>query len=138
MECIMATSHPHKKWMSETLYMDNLSIGDVVWPGTHNAGVDYDFSYPYLTLGENWFVCQRGPFIQQLNEGARALDLRFYSNEHWVGVKKFETFHGPATGRSLSELIRTLNFFLDENPDEFILLDMHELMGTKRQSFDFK
>jgi 1-phosphatidylinositol phosphodiesterase len=135
----MTTSYPYKKWMSETKYIDRLTMGEITWPGTHNAGVDYDFSYPpHIAAISNWVVCQDGPFIQQLNEGARALDLRFHSDEHWLGVKKFHTFHGPATGRSLSELIRSLDFFLDENPNEFILLDMHELTGLNDRVFDYK
>ncbi|MCU1751253.1 phospholipase [Pseudomonas sp. 6D_7.1_Bac1] len=135
----MANSYPYKKWMSETPYIDRLSIGEIVWPGAHNSGVDRDFSYPpHIAVISNWVVCQDGPFIQQLNEGVRALDLRFHSDEHWMGIKKFHTFHGPATGRSLSELIKSLNYFLDENPDEFIILDMHELKALKDGAFDYK
>ncbi|APC19000.1 phospholipase [Pseudomonas frederiksbergensis] len=135
----MANSYPHKQWMSETRYMDRLSIGEIVWPGAHNSGVDRDASYPlHIAAISNWVVCQDGPFIQQLNEGVRALDLRFHADEHWMGIKKFHTFHGPATGRSLSELIKSLKYFLNENPDEFIILDLHELKTLNGDAFDYK
>ncbi|CAI8707047.1 Phospholipase [Pseudomonas sp. IT-P74] len=137
----MTTNYPYRSWMAATPSIDNLTLLELVWPGAHNAGVDYDFSYPaYLQPAKHWFVCQDGPFIQQLNEGVRALDLRFYSNEHWQGARKFNTFHGynTLTGRSLTELFKSLNFFLDENPDEFVVLDISKLQGHDELEFDYK
>lgn len=131
----------YKNWMAASPYIDRLTLGELIWPGAHNAGLDYDFSYPaYLQPAQNWFVCQDGPFIQQLGEGVRAFDLRLHSDEHWLGIKKFNTFHGMKLfrGRSLSELINSLNFFLNENPHEFIVLDIHELKGINERPFDYK
>lgn len=136
----MTNSYPYKNWMSTTSSIDKLTLLELVWPGAHNSGVDYDFSYPiHVQPASHWFVCQDGPFIQQLNEGVRALDLRFHSDEHWLGVKKFHTFHGfkLLRGRSLSELFKSLDFFLSENPDEFVVLDMRELKGLDEKSFDY-
>jgi 1-phosphatidylinositol phosphodiesterase len=137
----MTSKHPYKNWMSATPDIGKLTLTELVWPGAHNAGVDYDFSYPsHIQPATHWFVCQDGPFIQQLNEGVRALDLRFHSDERWLGVRKFHTFHGfkLLRGRSLSELFRSLNFFLDENPDEFVVLDMAKLEGLDGQRFDYE
>lgn len=68
------SNYPFKNWMAATPDMDRLPLGEVVWPGAHNSGLDFDFPYPaYLQPAQNWFVCQDGPFIQQLNEGVRAL-----------------------------------------------------------------
>jgi 1-phosphatidylinositol phosphodiesterase len=89
---------------------------------------------------QNWFVCQDGPFIQQLNEGVRAFDVRLHADEHWLGIKKFHTFHGLKLfrGRALSELVKSLNVFLSDNLNEFIVLDIHELKGINNQLFDYK
>ncbi|SEM46785.1 1-phosphatidylinositol phosphodiesterase [Pseudomonas sp. ok272] len=130
-----------KQWMSATSSIDKLTLTELVWPGAHNAGIDFDVPFsPSIRLLANWFVCQNRPFIQQLNEGVRALDLRFHCDEHWLGIKKFHTFHGAKlfNGRSLSELIKSLTFFLDNNPDEFIILDIHELRGLDDKRFDYK
>jgi 1-phosphatidylinositol phosphodiesterase len=137
----MTSKHPYKNWMSATPDIDKLTLTELVWPGAHNAGVDYDFSYPmHVQPAAHWFVCQDGPFIQQLNEGVRALDLRFHSDDHWLGVRKFHTFHGfkLLRGRSLSELLKSLDFFLNENPDEFIVLDISKLEGLDGEIFDYK
>ena len=134
-------NYPFKNWMAATPDIDRLTLGEVVWPGAHNSGLDYDFSYPaYLQPAKNWFVCQDGPFIQQLDEGVRAFDLRLHADEHWLGIKKFHTFHGVKLfqGRALSELVKSLDFFLNENPNEFIVLDIHELKGINDQPFDYK
>ncbi|MFJ2279641.1 phospholipase [Pseudomonas sp. NPDC087803] len=134
-------NYPYKNWMTTASGINALTLGELVWPGAHNCGVDYDFSYPaYLQPAKNWFVCQDGPFIQQLSEGVRAFDLRLHSDEHWLGIKKFHTFHGfkLLRGRSLSELVKSLNVFLDEHPDEFIVLDIRELKGINDQPFDYK
>ncbi|MDN4546232.1 phospholipase [Pseudomonas sp. C32] len=137
----MTNNHPHKNWMAASPAIDNLTLMELVWPGAHNAGMDYDFPYlPHLQPFQGWFVCQEGPFIQQLNEGVRALDLRFLSDEHWLGIRKFHTFHGyeMLTGRSLAELFKSLSFFLNENPDEFVILDIHELQGRDERQFDYQ
>ncbi|RBL68578.1 phospholipase [Pseudomonas sp. MWU13-2625] len=134
-------NYPYKKWMTTASAIDALTLGEVLWPGAHNAGLDYDFSYPaYLQPAKNWFVCQDGPFIQQLSEGVRAFDLRLHSDEHWLGIKKFHTFHGLKLfrGRSLSELIKSLEVFLDEHPSEFVVLDIHELKGVDNKPFDYQ
>ncbi|WWL45449.1 hypothetical protein V5O39_07890 [Pseudomonas parakoreensis] len=135
------SNYPLKNWMASAPGIDQLTLGEVVWPGAHNAGLDYDFSYPaYLQPAKNWFVCQDGPFIQQLNEGVRAFDVRLHADEHWLGIKKFHTFHGLKLfqGRALSELVKSLNVFLSDNPNEFIVLDIHELKGINNQLFDYK
>nr|WP_315438556.1 phospholipase [uncultured Pseudomonas sp.] len=135
------SNYPLKNWMASAPGIDQLTLGEVVWPGAHNAGLDYDFSYPaYLQPAKNWFVCQDGPFIQQLNEGVRAFDVRLHADEHWLGIKKFHTFHGLKLfrGRALSELVKSLNVFLSDNPNEFIVLDIHELKGINNQPFDYK
>jgi 1-phosphatidylinositol phosphodiesterase len=134
-------NYPYKNWMSTSPYIEQLTLGELVWPGAHNSGLDHDFSYPaYLQPATNWFVCQDGPFIQQLSEGIRAFDLRLHSDEHWLGVKKFHTFHGLKLfrGRSLSELLKSLEVFLNDNRDEFIVLDLHELKGVNDEPFDYK
>lgn len=128
------------EWMSKTPSMDRLTLNQLVWPGAHNAGMDvYTANQNALnSVLASHAMCQNGPYIQQLNSGARVLDLRVFSNSRNTDVYQFDTFHGPATGSPISDLIKALDFFLDKNPDEFILLDVHQTEGSRGNRFAFK
>ena len=128
------------EWMSKTPSMDGLTLNQLVWPGAHNSGMDL-YTANHNTISSvlaSHTMCQNGPYIQQLNSGARALDLRVFSNSRKTDIYQFETFHGPATGSPLSDLVKALDFFLDKNPDEFILLDVHQTEGSQGNGFAFK
>ncbi|MDX9668480.1 phospholipase [Pseudomonas sp. P5_152] len=128
------------EWMSKTPSMDGLTLNQLVWPGAHNSGMDL-YTANHNTINSvlaSHTMCQNGPYIQQLNSGARALDLRVFSNSRKTDIYQFETFHGPATGSPLSDLVKALDFFLDKNPDEFILLDVHQTEGSQGNGFAFK
>ena len=128
------------EWMSKTPSMDGLTLNQLVWPGAHNSGMDL-YTANHNTISSvlaSHTMCQNGPYIQQLNSGARALDLRVFSNSRRTDIYQFEAFHGPATGSPLSDLVKALDFFLDKNPDEFILLDVHQTEGSQGNGFAFK
>ncbi|TVT84415.1 phospholipase [Pseudomonas sp. H3(2019)] len=138
-QSVTHNTYRYQNWMSSSTSMNSLTLGEIVWPGSHNSGMDDDFSYPpHHRLLAPWVVCQNGPFIQQLNQGVRAFDLRLQSDEHWLGIKKFQAAHGPVSGRPVSYLIKSLDFFLEQNPDEFIILDIHHVEGTADKPFDYK
>jgi len=125
------------RWMSATPVIDNLSFADLVLPGAHNAGVDKKASYAAPGVS-HWAACQSNSFYYQLTQGARALDLRLEYEVSQKGVATFWFHHnGFRSSRSLENLVTGVIRFLQENPDEFILLDFHELTSDK-QPFDFK
>ncbi|MHC8371977.1 phospholipase [Pseudomonas sp. MDT1-85] len=127
-------NHSTNNWMTVTPTIDTLSLVELTLPGTHNAGCDWLASY---SLPRHWLACQHKPFYAQLNNGARALDVRLTYDASAPGLGKFRFQHGGnLSSRTLGELVTDVNQFLKENPDEFIILDFHELSGDK-EAFDF-
>ncbi|WP_445178458.1 phospholipase [Pseudomonas sp. McL0111] len=123
-------------WMAVTPTIDKLSINQLALPGTHNAGCDWQASYA-LIPGVHWLACQHKSFYDQLINGARALDLRLVNNQKGEGLGKFRFQHnGFLSSRVLGHLITDVNNFLSENPDEFIVLDFHEL-NKNAYTFDY-
>ena len=62
-------------WMSQVLDIDQLKLTDIVWPGTHNSGMDKKAPNYEVVLG-HWTTCQNDSFAWQLDNGARAFDIR--------------------------------------------------------------
>jgi 1-phosphatidylinositol phosphodiesterase len=122
-------------WMAATPALDTLSLCELTLPGTHNAGCDWKASYP--APGAHWLACQHDSFYAQLNNGARALDVRLDFDFEATEFGKFRFQHnGYRSSRDLLSLIANINVFLRDNPDEFVILDFHELKDGK-QPFDY-
>lgn len=118
---------PSAHWMSATKELDNLTLREMTLPGTHNAGCDWGATFP-LIPSANWLACQDKSFLSQLQRGARALDLRLLYDNNADEFKKFRFQHNNyRSSRNLSHLIRDLHDFIGSSPDEFIILDFHEL-----------
>lgn len=112
-------------WMSRILDIHTLKLTDIVWPCAHNAGMDKKAPEHDALVG-NWISCQNDTFAWQLENGARAFDIRLGYTE---GPDPEFYFHhnGYKSGRVLNDLIDALLPFLDRNPDEFVVLDFHQL-----------
>lgn len=117
-------------WMAVTPQIDSLSLLELTLPGTHNAGSDWQASYPFFGPPRHWLACQHDSFYAQLHNGARALDIRLSWDPKGVGLGKFRAQHnGFLNSRTLGDLLTDTRNFLDRNPDEFILIDFHQLEG---------
>lgn len=115
-----------RKWMSNALDIDKLKLTDIVWPGTHNSGMDKKAPNYELVIG-NWTTCQNDSFAWQLANGARVFDIRLgYTAGRDQSIFYFH-HNGYRSHRVLDELIDAVSTFLDQNPDEFIILDFHQL-----------
>jgi len=124
----------YANWMSTTPNIDQLTVGQMVWPGTHNAGMDWDIGHPFPeSVAANWVLCQNHDLLWQMRNGARSFDLRVFLHKN-----EFKTYHGEVRGRRLDEIIAAANTFLDENPDEFIILDFNTLFSDKKNLFDYQ
>lgn len=124
-----------KTWMSHILDVGRLKLTDIVWPGSHNCGMDKKAPGYDPVLG-NWTACQNDSFAAQLANGARALDIRLGFNSGTTASAFYFHHNGFKFNRTFNELIDAVNAFLDQNPDEFILLDFHHL-GDGDKSFDY-
>ncbi len=121
---------PTHQWMADLPQIDNLSLFEMTLPGAHNAGCDWEASYA-LIPGKNWLACQDVSFYSQLNRGARALDVRLVYNSKAKQLARFRFQHnGFNSSRTLEDLIRDLKGFYERSPNEFIVLDFHELSNA--------
>lgn len=124
-------------WMAATPTIDSLSLLELTLPGAHNAGCDREASYA-LIPGATWTACQDVPFYAQLNRGARALDVRLVYDAKADEMKKFRFQHnGLLSSRHLGDLVLETKSFFERSPDEFIILDFHELKDGS-QAFDYQ
>ncbi|WP_448107810.1 phospholipase [Pseudomonas azerbaijanoccidentalis] len=123
------------RWMASTSSMDVLTLGELILPGAHNSGVDKKATYAAPGVA-HWVACQNNSFYDQLRNGARALDARVEYDVDPRGVGTFWFQHnGVKSSRSLENLVMQLIRFLEENPDEFVLVDFHEL-NSGNTAFD--
>lgn len=124
-------SYNSNNWMTTTPGINTLSLGELILPGAHNAGVDQKATYVSPGVA-HWAACQNNSFYDQLKNGARALDVRVEYAEDSRGLGTFWFQHnGFRSSRSLENLVMNVRRFLEENPHEFVLLDFHELKSTK-------
>ncbi|MGH8350139.1 MAG: phospholipase [Pseudomonas sp.] len=123
-------------WMSNTLEIDKLKLTDVVWPCAHNCGMDKKAPNPNVVLG-HWTICQNDTFSWQLDNGARAFDIRLGYSAGTTRSGFYFHHNGFRSHRVLDDLIDAVLLFLDRNPDEFIVLDFHQL-GDGNKPFDRK
>ncbi|MHC8350714.1 phospholipase [Pseudomonas sp. RT4P38] len=133
MDNIVQSTYTPNNWMAATPAIDTLSLCELTLPGTHNAGSDWKASWP-LIPGAHWLACQHDSFYAQLRHGSRALDIRLIYEADAQGLGKFGIHHnGYRNSRTLGNLVTDVKKFLQENPNEFIILDFHTLEGK----FDF-
>lgn len=115
------------QWMASTSSINTLTLRELVLPGAHNSGVDKKATYAVPGIA-HWAACQNNSFYDQLRNGARALDARVEYHRDSRGVGTFWFQHqGVRSSRSLENLIMHVIRFLEESPDEFVLLDFHQL-----------
>ncbi|EJM60469.1 hypothetical protein [Pseudomonas sp. GM48] len=123
-------------WMSNTLDINQLKLTDIVWPGVHNAGMDKKASN-YDAVTGNWTSCQNDTFSWQLANGARAFDIRLGYTAGAARSGFYFHHNGFRSHRVLDDMIDAVLLFLDRNPDEFIVLDFHQLADGNKP-FDHK
>ena len=106
--------------MWQSYIKDDTLLRQVVIPGSHDAG----------TKGMAWFSeTQDRDIAEQLACGTRYFDLR-------IKVKKGECriYHGPAYSLYLKDILRDVRDFLDSNPSENIILDIHKFGNAEAKS----
>lgn len=131
------TGNPDKqKWMSNVLDVERLKLTDIIWPGAHNAGMDKKAPNYDVVIG-NWTTCQNDSFVWQLANGARAFDIRLGYTEGQDQPVFYFHHNGYQSHRVLDELIDAVLSFLDQNPDEFVVFDFHQL-GDGQKYFNYR
>jgi hypothetical protein len=130
------TTLDKQNWMSHVLDVHRLKLTEIVWPGAHNAGMDKQAPNYDVVVG-NWTTCQNDSFAWQLSNGARAFDIRLGFTEGADQPIFYFHHNGYQSHRVLDELITAVSAFLDRHPDEFLVLDFHQL-GDGAKPFDYQ
>lgn len=89
----------------------DIRLVDLKIPGTHNSNT-FSFKSMLNSIGKN----QKWNISTQLNNGIRALDLRYGYD------KKFIDKHGPIKGETFFDKFREVNDFLHFHKNEFIII----------------
>jgi|GEM_PF-6901730 len=117
------SSYSLHSWMTDLYspYLHKLRLNDMSIPGAHNCGVDNE-----IAQNTSYHSCQDRPIRHQLDNGVRALDLRFrwYNGSPGGLGDKFRAYHGEP-GRSLSYIMTAVVQFLQARPGEIVILDVH-------------
>lgn len=130
------TALDKQNWMRHVLDVHRLKLTEIVWPGAHNAGMDKQAPNYDVVVG-NWTTCQNDSFAWQLANGARAFDIRLGYTEGADQSIFYFHHNGYQSHRVLDELITAVSAFLDRHPDEFLVLDFHQL-GDGAKPFDYR
>jgi hypothetical protein len=119
----------------------NTSLNQILIPGTHNSG-SFDCSWqnppgldadstilnvlkiPFASkIVERWAKCQRHTIKIQLEDGIRYLDVRLSTNNGLIYL-----CHGLCS-ISWTQFVEDLGSFLDENPQELVIVDVKKRYG---------
>lgn len=122
------TAYQRKSWMGDLRSsIGNKKLWQLSLPGTHNAGMDRKASY-----SNSYITCQYDTFKYHLESGIRALDIRLkYFGGYSSAGLRFRHTHSQESGRTLWDTMHEVYWFLQANPTEIIILDIHEL-STQR------
>lgn len=128
-------SYQRKSWMGDLRSsIGNKKLWQLSLPGTHNAGMDR-----YASYSNSYITCQYDTFWYHLESGIRVLDIRLkyfagYSN---TGLR-FRHTHTQESGRTLSVMMNAVREFLQKNPTEIVILDIHELLTQRGTPVPFQ
>ncbi|MBP5950738.1 hypothetical protein ACIOV9_12480 [Pseudomonas iridis] len=128
-------SYSKKSWMGDLRSsIGNKKLWQLSLPGAHNAGMDRKASY-----SNSYITCQGESFRYQLDNGIRVLDIRLkYFAGHSGTSLRFVHTHDLQSGRSLWDTMHEVYWFLQANPSEIVILDIHDLMTWNNSPVPFQ
>lgn len=96
----------------QSFIKDDALLRNIAMPGAHDAG----------TNGMIWFCeTQDRTVLDQLRCGTRYFDLRPKMKDG-----KCLIYHGPGYGAELEGILADVSRFIDDNPSEALILDIHK------------
>ena len=111
---------PHADWMKQVLSAcPNLKLRDLVLPGTHDSG---SYSIPALTLFSAVGRTQNLSVLQQLQHGARHLDVRVGGAQH--NDDSSSVWHGCLAGGPFQLIMDQIASFLQQHDGEFVIVEV--------------
>lgn len=112
-------------WMGESyVYIKELRLDELSLPSAHNSGMDRK-----ARSVSSYTTCQNDSFKFQMENGIRVMDTRL---AYYWGAKgelgdKFSHVHNLPSGHTLNDQLEAVKAFLSVNPDEYVIIDIHDL-----------
>jgi len=107
----------HPDWMGSVAEScPEISLGDMVIPGTHDSG---SYSIDGLKLFSAVARTQNVTVLEQLHRGARFLDLRIAGSGNNVSI-----FHGCVQGGKFERTLDDIHLFCQDFPGEFVIIEI--------------
>ncbi|KAK0384957.1 hypothetical protein NLU13_7435 [Sarocladium strictum] len=118
-------------WMQEQIKdIGQYPLNQIVVPRAHHTGMNQGRTGVGVVYDETTLTQTRYPYVQMRDGGARVLDFRPYersSNKMSAGhFSVIANLHHGMIGITLQEIINDINQFLEENPGEMVILDLHD------------
>ncbi len=133
---------PGRNWMGKYIMGRNLSLSEIVMPGSHDAGVFEDQQTNAGIFGsKKAAICQNGGLRSQLETGSRLFDLRArlvretnligdgnnpFKNASNIDKGRVRFYHGGkklgTKGGGVANQLKEVKAFLQDNPTEFCIL----------------
>lgn len=105
--------------------IQNLCLNELTLPGAHDAS-----TYCASGVTQYWVQTQYQNINQQLSQGIRDLDLRMMVTTG-TGDNQFVMCHGSVQlNLTLVAFLNQVTQFLSSNPQEIVILDLHDFQGT--------
>ena len=139
-----------KTWMKDLECLNNVSLSDIILPGSHDAGAFklYSteispiapeintclFKYCCCCVVQNFAIAQTGTLYDQLCCGSRYLDLRVTYD---MKKRILRTEHS-LYGLPLLTLFQQIAKFIKENPSEIVILHLRHFSILKYYDMEMK
>ncbi|XP_054167795.1 PI-PLC X domain-containing protein 1-like [Oppia nitens] len=117
----------HPFWMEKNMaIIGNMSLLDLMIPGTHNSGSFDRYDLYEDTLTNKYTLCQDESIFNQLIYGIRFLDLRIAYDNNNEDKQRVWIVHGPVVMKhTLNSVIQQIKRFMEMAPKEVIIIDFH-------------
>lgn len=109
---------------------DTLTLGDILMPGSHDAGVYREVSTKagFLSLPKSWTTCQSTSVLEQCEAGSRFFDVRLKVSSSSIRAHHTKKGQG-AVGESWDSTLESVSAFLDAHPSECVILRLTKPAG---------
>ena len=125
-----------KSWMWQyQRFIGHKKFTDLILPGTHDSGT-YDM---VTVVGRGWTKCQNLCIREQLEAGARVLDLRIGFQNSETGNQRFILVHDTwRTHITVHDALEQVKAFCSANNGEVVVLDFHRFVDLDGNSDGMK
>lgn len=118
---------PHNDWMAGFTNRGDLTLTDITFPGSHDAGLsDANYVAMSVKVGKKDTICHDHDIAGQLAAGSRAFDVRLKLNNNVATTYHSEGLAAPlgigGWGQTLPSIIQQIDTFLGAHAGEIVIV----------------